>query len=123
MPLLTMPLVTLLSRAPCRRDPSAVPALAHIQSVLGTPATVFGWGLGRFVGRPHERLPLEEYQQGREAWARLLLRLGEPDVAGRLIMAGAAAEAGQACKGGAAAAAGQQACEGGAEVGRAREGG
>ena len=70
-----------------RRDGGTIPALAELDSVLGMPTTVFGWGLGDSIHAPNERLLASMYDKGRQAWARLLLQLGEAREAEALLEA------------------------------------
>eukprot|EP00955_Chlamydomonas_euryale_P107635 365786-Chlamydomonas_euryale.AAC.5 len=62
------------------RDPSTTPALRAIRSELGIPVTVFGWGLGDNMHASNERLKIEKFTKGREAWAHLMDALGKPSV-------------------------------------------
>ncbi len=58
------------------RDGATIPALTALQRQLGLHATKWGWGLGRGVHAPNERVPAAQWAKGRQAWARLLLALG-----------------------------------------------
>ena len=58
------------------RGGGTIPALALLQSVIGMPTTVFGWGLGERIHAPNERLLASMYAKGRVAWGLLLLSLG-----------------------------------------------
>ena len=58
------------------RSGGTIPALALLQSVIGMPTTVFGWGLGERIHAPNERLLASMYAKGRVAWGLLLLSLG-----------------------------------------------
>ena len=59
-----------------------IPALSLLQSALGIPTTVFGWGLGEKIHAPNERVLASMLEKGRVAWVMLLMRLageGESD--------------------------------------------
>ena len=59
------------------RDGGTIPALAYFQSILGVPATVFGFGLGDHIHAPNERLNVDMYHLGREAWVRVLQQVAD----------------------------------------------
>jgi acetylornithine deacetylase/succinyl-diaminopimelate desuccinylase-like protein len=56
-----------------------IPALSLLQSSLGIPTTVFGWGLGDKIHAPNERVLVSMLEKGRRAWVMLLLRLAGED--------------------------------------------
>lgn len=62
------------------RNPKATPAMAALQKVLGAPLTVFGWGLGDNAHLSNERLKLDKIEKCKEAWSRLMVRLGKRSV-------------------------------------------